>query len=137
MERESAWRDFKAWYPDYATAQLKEPSKLSPFNFLHQDQDYDFQHQPGNTLLAKGSKGHYAESGDSFDGYHPRSQVFRPLKLRGEEGENLARNAVSTETGHYLICTEQYIVFSRFMYQKNYLFINFKTQLLQFNLEIG
>jgi len=88
-------------------------------------------------LLAKGSKGHYAESGDSFDGYHPRSQVFRPLKLRGEEGENLARNAVSTETGHYLICTEQYIVFSRFMYQKNYSFINFKTQLLQFNLEIG
>ena len=54
------------------------------------------------TLLAKGSKGHYAESRDSFDEYHPRSQVSRPLKLRGEEGVNLARNAVSTETGHYL-----------------------------------
>ena len=112
------WRDFKSWYPDYATAQLKEPSNLLPFNFLHQDQDYDFQHQLGNILLAKGSKGHYAESRDSFDGYHPRSQVSSPLKRRGEEGENLARNAVSTETGHYLSSTEQYIVVSRFMYQK-------------------
>ena len=57
-------------------------------------------------------------------GYHPRSQVSRPLKLRGEEGENLARNAVPTETDRYLSCTEQHIVVSRFMYQKiNYLSI--------------
>lgn len=88
-------------------------------------------------MLAKGSKGHYDESRDSFDEYHPRSQVSRPLKLRGEEGVNLARNAVSTETGHYLSCTEQYIVVSQFMYPKKFFFINFKTQLLQFNLEIG
>ena len=88
-------------------------------------------------MLAKGSKGHYAESRDSFDEYHPRSQVSRPPKLRGEEGVNPARNAVSTETGHYLSCTEQYIVVSRFIDQKNYFFINSKTQLLQFNVEIG
>ena len=86
-------------------------------------------------MLAKGSKGHYAESRDSFDGYHPRSQVSSPLKRRGEEGENLARNAVSTETGHYLVALSSTLSSLDLCTQK--LFVNFKTQLLQFNLEIG